>query len=455
VPQPAAPASAESSRASRRRRTAAFNPTSTAAAIHLVRLTLTLRRKAQRSSIIAAVPSIRELQVMPHDVFVSYSSGDKPTADAVCATLERRGIRCWMAPRDILPGVDWGGAIVDAINASTVMVLVYSARANDSPQIKREVERAVHRGLPIIPFRIEDVPMSKTLEYFMSMPHWLDALTPPLQDHLDRLAETTRLILERAGPVLPPPPRGSATESPPVVQPLTTSRGIAREIGRWAIGGTESPTLAAVFVPGSDRIANAALIAASVVAIAILAQMHVGPIWLQPLAVLVTGAALGSRRGALAAAIYVGLGILGLPVFARGVSAWTSVNHSAPYVRYGLGYLAGLIAAAFAVGWLSERRAWDRHRANAARLALAGIALFYLPGVLWIETAALLMREPRAPAGVLPSISMLVITAAVLTYGLPRAWVAALSLHRRSESPSAAVPAQTAPTETTHTRPPQ
>ena len=538
-----------------------------------------------------------------------------------------------MAPRDILPGVDWGGAIVDAINASTVMVLVYSARANDSPQIKREVERAVHRGLPIIPFRIEDVPMSKTLEYLMSMPHWLDALTPPLQDHLDRLAETTRLILERAGPVLPPPPRGSATESPPVVQPLTTSRGIAREIGRWAIGGTESPTLAAVFVPGSDRIANAALIAASVVAIAILAQMHVGPIWLQPLAVLVTGAALGSRRGALAAAIYVGLGILGLPVFARGVSAWTSVNYSAPYVRYGLGYLAGLIAAAFAVGWLSERRAWDRHRANAARLALAGIALFYLPGsllagrcggrrcksaragsrfevsvpgaarvvsrrtiagvpvgalfqarnlfvvnvedgsvrqvtryetgsegptsqswlpdgrrllvsywaqpraqlagsdlgildvesgeitrltmnteenfnsaslsldgtraiarasreerevwtvpmapirsrmaaarndcwtptspppavracVLWIETAALLMREPRAPAGVLPSISMLVITAAVLTYGLPRAWVAALSLHRRSESPSAAVPAQTAPTETTHTRPP-
>ena len=173
---------------------------------------------------------------MPHDVFVSYSSGDKPTADAVCATLERKGIRCWMAPRDILPGVDWGGAIVDAINASTVMVLVYSARANDSPQIKREVERAVHRGLPIIPFRIEDVPMSKTLEYFMSMPHWLDALTPPLQDHLDRLAETTRLILERAGPVLPPPPRGSATESPPVVQPLTTSRGIAREIGRWAIG---------------------------------------------------------------------------------------------------------------------------------------------------------------------------------------------------------------------------
>jgi hypothetical protein len=103
---------------------------------------------------------------MAHDVFISYSSDDKPTADAACATLENKGIRCWMAPRDILPGTDWGGAIVEPINASRVMVLVYSATANDSPQIKREVERAVNRGLSIIPFRIQDVPMSKTLESF-------------------------------------------------------------------------------------------------------------------------------------------------------------------------------------------------------------------------------------------------------------------------------------------------
>jgi biotin transporter BioY len=391
--------------------------------------------KSERSDIIASAPILRELKVMPHDVFVSYASADKPTADAVCATLERNGIRCWIAPRDILPGVDWGGAIVDAINASRVMVLVYSARANDSPQIKREVERAVHRGLSIIPFRIEDVPMSKTLEYFMSMPHWLDALTPPLQDHLDRLAETTRLMLERAGAVLGPPPGGAATGPPPRLEPLTTSRDIVRGIGRWAIGGTESPTLAALFVPHSDRVANAALIAACVVAVAILAQLHAGPIWLQPLAV----------------AIYVGLAILGLPVFGRGVSAWTSVNSSAPYVRYGLGYLAGLIAAAFAVGWLSERRAWDRQRASAARLALAGIALMYLPGIVWLETAALLMRESRAPSGVLPSITMLVITAALLTYGLPYAWTAALSTQRVSpESTTVVDPAQVAATETTH-----
>ena len=393
---------------------------------------------------------------MPHDVLVSYASDDKPTADAVCATLENKGIRCWIAPRDILPGIDWGGAIVDAIHASRVMVLVYSAKANDSAQIKREVERAVNRGLTIIPFRIEDVPMSTTLEYFMSMPHWLDALTPPLQDHLDRLAETVRLILERAGAVLASPPGGQTTAPSSPDRPLTTSGDIARRIGRWMTSGTESPTLAAMFVARSDRVATAAVIAACVIAISILSQVRVGAIWFQPLAVLLTGAVLGSRGGGLAVAIYVALGIIGLPVFGPGVNAWAGVSSGGPYVRYGLGYLAGLTAAAFAVGWLSERRRWDRHRGSATRLALAGIALMYIPGFAWLEVTALLMRETRAPAGVLPSIPMLVITVAVLALGLPRLWVAAASAQRAaSESTSAAVPAQATPAETTNTRSPQ
>jgi biotin transporter BioY len=385
---------------------------------------------------------------MPHDVFVSYASDDKPTADAVCATLEHKGIRCWIAPRDILPGADWGGAIVDAINASRVMVLVYSAKANDSPQIKREVERAVNRGLTVIPFRIEDVPMSKTLEYFMSMPHWLDALTPPLQVHLDRLADTTRLILERAGATLATPPGGQTTAGQTADRPVTSSREIARHIGRWVTGGTDSPTLAEAFVPHSDRLATAALIAAGVVAISILAQVRIGALWLQPVAVLLTGAILGSRGGGLAAAVYVALGILGLPVLAPGTSAWTMVDFRAPYVRYGLGYLGGLIVAAFAVGWLAERRSWDRRRSSAARLAIAGIALMYVPGVIWLEVAALLMRETSSPAGVVPSVVMLVITVVVLAFGLPGAW-AGVTTTRRAAKESGAVAAETATGQTT------
>jgi hypothetical protein len=123
-----------------------------------------------------------------HDVFVSYSHHDKPEADAVCATLEANRIRCWIAPRDITPGQEWGAAIVDAIQSSRVMVLVFSSHANASPQIRREVQLAVDAETVLIPFRIEDVAPTQSLKYYLGTPHWLDALTSPLEAHLERLA---------------------------------------------------------------------------------------------------------------------------------------------------------------------------------------------------------------------------------------------------------------------------
>ena len=144
---------------------------------------------------------------MSHDVFVSYSSRDKLTADAVVAKLEAARLRCWIAPRDILPGMEWGEAIIDGINRSRVMVLVFSSNANASPQIRREVERAVNKGLPIIPFRIEDILPSRSLEYFLSSPHWLDALTPPVEAHIQRLADAVTTLLSRLN--------GTATQTAP------------------------------------------------------------------------------------------------------------------------------------------------------------------------------------------------------------------------------------------------
>jgi hypothetical protein len=133
-----------------------------------------------------------------HDVFISYSSKDKPTADAVCAIMEQQGVRCWITPRDVLPGDEWAGSIVRAISGARVVVLIFSAASNASPQVLREVERAVHAGAPIIPFRIEDTPPSDSLGYFISTPHWLDALTPPLEAHALRLAEGVKRLLAQA-----------------------------------------------------------------------------------------------------------------------------------------------------------------------------------------------------------------------------------------------------------------
>ena len=131
------------------------------------------------------------------DVFISYSSKDKPAADTICALLEREGVRCWIAPRDILPGQEWAESILRGISHARVFVLVFSAAANASPQVRREVERAVHNEIPIIPFRVEDVAPNESLEYFISTPHWLDAFTPPLEAHVQRLRDSIESLLAR------------------------------------------------------------------------------------------------------------------------------------------------------------------------------------------------------------------------------------------------------------------
>jgi TolB-like protein len=132
---------------------------------------------------------------MVHDVFISYSHKDKSASDAICLTLEKNGISCWIAPRDINPGVPFAEAIVDGIKDSKVFVLVYSSNTNQSQQVIREVDRAVHHGLDIIPFRLEDVPMSKPLEYYVGNVHWLDALTPPMDKHITTLCQVVQRLL--------------------------------------------------------------------------------------------------------------------------------------------------------------------------------------------------------------------------------------------------------------------
>ena len=85
---------------------------------------------------------------MAHDVFISHATSDKATGDSICAALEKRGVSCWIAPRNISPGKEWGESIIDAIHDCAVFILVYSSAANQSPPIKREVERAASQGIP-------------------------------------------------------------------------------------------------------------------------------------------------------------------------------------------------------------------------------------------------------------------------------------------------------------------
>ena len=132
---------------------------------------------------------------MAHDVFISHSTGDKATADAICTILESDGLRCWVAPRDIRPGETWAGSIFNAVRNSRAMVVILSKHANTSRHVMREVELAVKNDVVIVPFRTEDVEPAADLAYFLSSTHWLDAITPPLQTRIRELATCIKGVL--------------------------------------------------------------------------------------------------------------------------------------------------------------------------------------------------------------------------------------------------------------------
>jgi hypothetical protein len=135
---------------------------------------------------------------MNFDVFISYPHQDKAVADAACAKLEAEGVRCWIAPRDIAPSATWAASIVDAIDKCRVVVLIFSAHTNQSKQVHREVQQAFDGEKPVIPFRIEDVKPEQALRYYMGSVHWLDALTPPLEQHLNQLVIAVRSFVQAA-----------------------------------------------------------------------------------------------------------------------------------------------------------------------------------------------------------------------------------------------------------------
>jgi formylglycine-generating enzyme required for sulfatase activity len=129
---------------------------------------------------------------LAHDAFISYSQLDKIAADAVCHRMEAAGVRCWIAPRDIAHGKTWDDAVVDGITAAKLLVVIFPAAANASPHVLNEVATALDARLTVIPFRIEDIRPTGALRLHLGRVHWLDALTPPLEEHIDRLIESAK-----------------------------------------------------------------------------------------------------------------------------------------------------------------------------------------------------------------------------------------------------------------------
>ncbi|MCK5132434.1 MAG: toll/interleukin-1 receptor domain-containing protein [Candidatus Sabulitectum sp.] len=120
-------------------------------------------------------------------IFITHSSHDAAKAQEIRDYLETNGIQCWMAPRDIPVGAEWAEAILSGIENASGMLLIFSSNSNDSSQVRREIERAIHNDLPVFPVRIENVVPSKAMEYYISSNHWMDAFGGNFEANLSKL----------------------------------------------------------------------------------------------------------------------------------------------------------------------------------------------------------------------------------------------------------------------------
>lgn len=108
-------------------------------------------------------------------VFLSHSSNEEKLASDVCSCIEANGHSCFLAPRDIRSGYEYAEEIINGIDNCDIMLLLLSESANNSPHVLREVERAVSKKKSIIVYKLEDIVLSKSLEYFLMTHQWLNA----------------------------------------------------------------------------------------------------------------------------------------------------------------------------------------------------------------------------------------------------------------------------------------
>lgn len=112
---------------------------------------------------------------LPPPVFISYATSDRAEALKVCKAIERRGIPCWIAMRDVRPGENYQEAIVQSLRAARAVVLVFSEAANTSDEIKKELSLASRYTVPVIALRLKDVVPSDAFAYELSTRQWINA----------------------------------------------------------------------------------------------------------------------------------------------------------------------------------------------------------------------------------------------------------------------------------------
>jgi hypothetical protein len=116
-------------------------------------------------------------------------------ANLIREAIEAAGVSCWIAPRDLEAGNQWGGSIVQAIQACEAVVVVFSEAANRSPQVAREMELSVANRKPLVPIRVANDMPTDDMQYFLGVSHWFNAYPHPLETYLPDIIAAVKRVL--------------------------------------------------------------------------------------------------------------------------------------------------------------------------------------------------------------------------------------------------------------------
>jgi len=131
-----------------------------------------------------------------YDVFISYSSKDADAAKILLQTLEKEGIKCWIAPRNIPEGREWADEIVHAIKKSRFFVLLFSINSNRSKQVLREITVAIDSCEIIFPLKLDNTIPTGSMEYYLSVPHWANTDLQDIRNAAQTLSYRINSLIE-------------------------------------------------------------------------------------------------------------------------------------------------------------------------------------------------------------------------------------------------------------------
>ena len=156
---------------------------------------------------------------MAGHVFISHGSENSDEANALCAFIESRGVKCWIAPRDVRPGIDYSVELQTAIEEAAAFVVLVTDMANKSPYVRAETEMAFSCHKPIFPVRQVDIKPAAGLALFLKIRHWTDAFGAQRDAAMERLALELQTVAGVSAPTPAPSLAPALTTPPPLAVP--------------------------------------------------------------------------------------------------------------------------------------------------------------------------------------------------------------------------------------------